>query len=67
MYQKQKQIQIETFLDARANDSDSFDFTPPGEVLLHLNLFVKHGLNQYLMSIELQFKQHLDKYLNHEH
>ena len=22
---------IETFLDARANDSDSFDFTPPGE------------------------------------
>ena len=22
---------IETFLDARANDSASFDFTPPGE------------------------------------
>ena len=22
---------IETFLDARANDNDSFDFTPPGE------------------------------------
>ena len=22
---------IETFLDARANDSDSFTFTPPGE------------------------------------
>ena len=22
---------IETFLDARANDSDSFNFTPPGE------------------------------------
>ena len=22
---------IETFLDARANDTDSFDFTPPGE------------------------------------
>ena len=23
--------EIETFLDARANDSDSFSFTPPGE------------------------------------
>ena len=23
--------EIETFLDARANDSDSFTFTPPGE------------------------------------
>ena len=23
---------IETFLDARANDSDSFTFTPPGEI-----------------------------------
>ena len=23
--------EIETFLDARANDSDSFNFTPPGE------------------------------------
>ena len=24
-------VKIEDFLDARANDSDSFDFTPPGE------------------------------------
>ena len=30
--------EIETFLDARANDSDSFDFTAPGESL-HKNLF----------------------------
>ena len=57
---------IETFLDASANDSDSFDFTPPGEAV-HLNLFVKLGLNLYLITIELQYKQHLEKYLNHEY
>jgi len=49
---------IETFLDARANDSESFTFT-------HLlNLFVSHGVNQYLITTELQFKLHLEKYLN---
>ena len=24
-------VKIENFLDARANDTDSFDFQPPGE------------------------------------
>ena len=68
MYQKQMQTTIETFLDARANDSDSFDFTPdylPGESLVLLNLFAKHGVNLYHITIELQFKQLLEKYLNH--
>ena len=34
---------IETFLDARANDSASFDFTPPGETTSSGSLFAKHG------------------------
>ena len=57
---------IETFLDARANDSDSFDFTAPGESTAQ-NLFAKDGINQYHITIEPQYKLHLEKYLNHEH
>ena len=34
---------IETFLDARANDSDSFDFTPPGESSSSEFVCRKHG------------------------
>ena len=58
--------EIETFLDARANDSDSFDFTAP-EKLLPKSLFAKLGINQYHITIEQQYKQHLEKYLNHEY
>ncbi len=58
--------EIETFLDARANDSASFDFEAL-ENLLHKNLFAKLGTNQYHITIEQQFRQHLEKYLNHEY
>ena len=54
---------IETFLDARANDSDSFTFTHQEKVHL-LNLFANHGASRYHLIIELQFKQLLEKYLN---
>ena len=37
---------IETFLDARANDSASFDL-PHREKLVLLSLFAKHGVNQF--------------------
>ena len=39
---------IETFLDARANDSASFDFNLL-ENQVHLNLYVKHGQNLSLI------------------
>ena len=55
--------EIETFLDARANDSDSL-LLPHQEKVHLLNLFVKTGVNQYHITIELQFKQLLEKYLN---
>ena len=59
--------EIETFLDARANDSDSFDFTAPGEATAAQNLFAKLGQNLYHITIEQRYKQHLEKYLNHEY
>ena len=58
--------EIETFLDARANDSDSFDFTAPGESVAQ-KFVCETWNNQYLITIELQYKPHLEKYLNHEY
>ena len=57
---------IETFLDARANDSASFDFTAPGEAAAQ-KFVCESWSNQYHIIIGLQFKQHLEKYLNHEY
>ena len=45
---------IETFLDARANDSDSFDFPADyylEKLLLTLNCLRKLGVNQYHIKI----------------
>ena len=61
---------IEAFLDARANDSASFDFPNnhlPGETASNFNLFVKIGINLYPTTIELLLKLLLDKFLNQLH
>ena len=58
--------EIETFLDARANDSDSFSFTPPGES--SSSQFVCESWSKsYHITIELEFKPLLEKYLNQHH
>ena len=56
---------IETFLDARANDSASSTFTPPGESSSS-QLFANNGVSRYLITIERLFKLPLDKYLNQQ-
>ena len=35
--------------------------------LVHKNLCVKRGVNLYLITIELRYRQHLEKYLNHDY
>ena len=34
---------------------------------VQINWFAKDGINLYLITIELQYRQHLEKYLNHEY
>ncbi|BCV03703.1 MAG: hypothetical protein CM15mV71_470 [Caudoviricetes sp.] len=54
MFQKQMSP-IEIFLDARANDSDSFFFTPPGESSSS-EFVCESGNKLYHIIMGLQFK-----------